>query len=122
MNQIDYPTKPVNKAQNFQSFILTEDLTIKRTRYMIHKARRLNRITVLEWKDLLSKNLYSELSERMRIQKMLSDRQDNHTTKIKERLKNHLKEFKPVFKESLFLSMSFVSFWLLAVILREVKL
>lgn len=121
MNQIDYPTKPVNKSQNFQSFILTEDLTIKRTRYMIHKARRLNRITVLEWKELLSKNLYSELPERMRIQKMLSDRQDNHTTKIKERIKNHLKELKPVFTETLFLSMSFVSFWLLAVILREVK-
>ena len=101
---------------------MTDDLTIQRTRFMIHKAKRLGKIFESEWKELLSKNLYSELPERMRIQKMLSDRQENHTAIIKERVKNHLKELKPVFKESLFLSCSFVSFWLLAVILRSANL
>ena len=122
MNEIYYPTKQTNKAENFQSFLMTDDLTIQRTRFMIHKAKRLGKIFESEWKDLLSKNLYSELPERMRIQKMLSDRQENHTAIIKERVKNHLKELKPVFKESLFLSCSFVSFWILAVILRGVRL
>ena len=122
MNEIYYPTKQINKAENFQSFLMTDDLTIQRTRFMIHKAKRLGKIFESEWKDLLSKNLYSELPERMRIQKMLSDRQENHTAIIKERVKNHLKELKPVFKESLFLSCSFVSFWLLAVILRSANL
>jgi len=122
MNEIYYPTKQTNKAENFQSFLMTDDLTIQRTRFMIHKAKRLGKIFESEWKDLLSENLYSELSERMRIQKMLSDRQENHTAIIKERVKNHLKELKPVFKESLFLSCSFVSFWLVAVILRSAKL
>ena len=122
MNEIYYPTKQINKAENFQSFLMTDDLTIQRTRFMIHKAKRLGKIFESEWKELLSKNLYSELSGRMRIQKMLSDRQENHTAIIKERVKNHLKELKPVFKESLFLSCSFVSFWLLAVILRSANL
>lgn len=122
MNEIYYPTKQINKAENFQSFLMTDDLTIQRTRFMIHKAKRLGKIFESEWKDLLSKNLYSELPERMRIQKMLSDRQENHTAIIKERVKNHLKELKPVFRESLFLSCSFVSFWILAVILRGVRL
>jgi hypothetical protein len=122
MNEIYYPTKQINKAENFQSFLMTDDLTIQRTRFMIHKAKRLGKIFESEWKDLLSENLYSELSGRMRIQKMLSDRQENHTAIIKERVKNHLKELKPVFKESLFLSCSFVSFWLLAVILRSANL
>ncbi len=122
MNEIYYPTKQTNKAENFQSFLMTDDLTIQRTRFMIHKAKRLGKIFESEWKDLLSENLYSELSGRMRIQKMLSDRQENHTAIIKERVKNHLKELKPVFQESLFLSCSFVSFWLVAVILRSVKL
>lgn len=122
MNEIYYPTKQINKAENFQSFLMTDDLTIQRTRFMIHKAKRLGKIFESEWKDLLSENLYSELPERMRIQKMLSDRQENHTAIIKERVKNHLKELKPVFKESLFLSCSFVSFWLLAVILRSANL
>ena len=121
MNEIYYPTKQTNKAENFQSFLMTDDLTIQRTRFMIHKAKRLGKIFESEWKELLSKNLYSELPERMRIQKMLSDRQENHTAIIKERVKNHLKELKPVFQESLFLSCSFVSFWLIAVILRGVK-
>ena len=122
MQALYYPTKPVDKSQNFQSFILTDDLTIKRTRYLIHKARRLGKIYQNEWKDLLSKNLHADLQERIRIQKMLSDRPEGHTAIIKERVKNHLKELKPVFQESSFLSCSFVSFWLLAVILREVKL
>ena len=122
MNEIYYPTKQINKAENFQSFLMTDDLTIQMTRFMIHKAKRLGKIFESEWKELLSKNLYSELPERMRIQKMLSDRQENHTAIIKERVKNHLKELKPVFKESLFLSCSFVSFWLLAVILRSANL
>ena len=122
MQALYYPTKPVDKSQNFQSFILTDDLTIKRTRYLIHKARRLGKIYQNEWKDLLSKNLHADLQERIRIQKMLSDRPEGHTAIIKERVKNHLKELKPVFQESLFLSCSFVSFWLLAVILRSVKL
>ena len=122
MNEIYYPTKQTNKAENFQSFLMTDDLTIQRTRFMIHKAKRLGKIFENEWKELLSKNLYSELPERMRIQKMLSDRQENHTAKIKERVKNHLKELKPVFKESLFLSCSFVSFWLVAILLRSAKL
>jgi hypothetical protein len=122
MNEIYYPTRLTNKAENFQSFLMTDDLTIQRTRFMIHKAKRLGKVFESEWKDLLSKNLYSELPERIRIQKMLSDRQENHTAIIKERVKNHLKELKPVFKESLFLSCSFVSFWLLAVILRSANL
>ncbi len=121
MNEIYYPTKQTNKAENFQSFLMTDDLTIQRTRFMIHKAKRLGKVFESEWKDLLSKNLYSELPERMRIQKFLSDRQENHTAIIKERVKNHLKEFKPVFQESLFLSCSFVSFWLVAILLRSVK-
>ena len=121
MNEIYYPTKQINKAENFQSFLMTDDLTIQRTRFMIHKAKRLGKIFESEWKDLLSENLYSELSGRMRIQKMLSDRQENHTAIIKERVKNQLKELKPVFQESLFLSCSFVSFWLMAIILRGLK-
>ena len=121
MNEIYYPTKQTNKAENFQSFLMTDDLTIQRTRFMIHKAKRLGKIFESEWKELLSKNLYSELPERMRIQKMLSDRQENHTAIIKERVKNQLKELKPVFQESLFLSCSFVSFWLMAIILRGLK-
>ena len=122
MNEIYYPVKPINKAENFQSFLMTDDLTIQRTRFMIHKAKRLGKIFESEWKDLLSENLYSELSGRMRIQKMLSDRHEEHTAIIRERIKNHLKELKPVFQESLFLSCSFVSFWLLAVILRSANL
>ena len=122
MNEIYYPTKQINKAENFQSFLMTDDLTIQRTRFMIHKAKRLGKIFESEWKELLSKNLYSQLPERIRIQKMLSDRQESHTAIIKERVKNHLKELKPVFQESLFLSCSFVSFWILAVFLRSVKL
>ena len=122
MNEIYYPTKQINKAENFQSFLMTDDLTIQRTRFMIHKAKRLGKIFESEWKDLLSKNLYSDLPERIRIQKMLSDRHEEHTAIIRERIKNHLKELKPVFQESLFLSCSFVSFWLLAILLRSVKL
>lgn len=122
MQSIYYPTKPVDKSQNFQSFILTDDLTIKRTRYLIHKARRLNKISKLEWKELLSKNLYSELPERMRIQKFLSERPEGHTKQFKPIIRNFFLELKPIFQESLFLSCSFVSFWILAVILRSVKL
>lgn len=122
MNQtLYYPTKPVDKSQNLQSFVLNNDLTIKRTRYLIHKARRLGKIYQSEWKDLLSKNLYSELPERIRIQKFLESRQDNHTKQFKPILKNFFLELRPVFKESLFLSCSFVSFWLLAIFLRSLK-
>lgn len=122
MNGIYYPTKQINKAENFQSFLMTDDLSIQRTRFMIHKAKRLGKIFESEWKELLSKNLYSELPERIRIQKFLESRQDNHTKQIKPILKNFFLELKPVFTESVILSMSFVSFWILAVILREVKL
>ena len=122
MNEIYYPVKPINKAENFQSFLMTDDLTIQRTRFMIHKAKRLGKIFESEWKDLLSENLYSELSGRMRIQKLLESRQDNHTKQIKPILKNFFLELKPVFTESVLLSMSFVSFWLLAVILRSANL
>ena len=122
MNEIYYPTKQINKAENFQSFLMTDDLTIQRTRFMIHKAKRLGKIFESEWKDLLSKNLYSDLPERIRIQKFLNSRQANHTKQIKPIIRNFFLELKPVFRESLFLSCSFVSFWLIAVILREVKL
>ena len=122
MNEIYYPTKQTNKAENFQSFLMTDDLTIQRTRYMIHKAKRLGKIFESEWKDLLSENLYSELPERLRIQKFLESRPDDYTKQIKPILKNFFLELKPVFQESLFLSCSFVSFWLIAVILREVRL
>ena len=122
MNEIYYPTKQINKAENFQSFLMTDDLTIQRTRFMIHKAKRLGKIFESEWKDLLSENLYSELSGRIRIQKLLESRQDNHTKQIKPIIRNFFLELKPVFKESLFLSCSFVSFWLLAVILRSANL
>lgn len=122
MNEIYYPTKQINKAENFQSFLMTNDLTIQRTRFMIHKAKRLGKIFESEWKELLSKNLYSELPERIRIQKFLESRQDNHTKQIKPILRNFFLELRPIFQESLFLSCSFVSFWILAVILREVKL
>lgn len=122
MNEIYYPVKPINKAENFQSFLMTDDLTIQRTRFMIHKAKRLGKIFESEWKDLLSENLYSELSGRMRIQKLLESRQDNHTRQIKPIIKNFFLELRPVFQESLFLSCSFVSFWLLAICLRSVKL
>jgi hypothetical protein len=122
MNEIYYPTKQTNKAENFQSFLMTDDLTIQRTRFMIHKAKRLGKIFESEWKDLLSENLYSELSGRMRIQKLLESRQDNHTKQIKPIIRNFFLELKPVFTESVILSMSFVSFWILAVILRSVKL
>ena len=122
MNEIYYPVKPINKAENFQSFLMTDDLTIQRTRFMIHKAKRLGKIFESEWKDLLSENLYSELSGRMRIQKLLNSRQDNHTKQIKPILRNFFLELKPVFTESLFLSCSFVSFWILAILLRSVKL
>lgn len=122
MNEIYYPTKQINKAENFQSFLMTDDLSIQRTRFMIHKAKRLGKIFESEWKELLSKNLYSELPERIRIQKFLESRQDNHTKQFKPILRNFFLELRPIFQESLFLSCSFVSFWILAVILREVKL
>lgn len=122
MNEIYYPTKQVSKAENFQSFIMTDDLTIQRTRYMIHKAKRLGKIFESEWKELLSKNLYSELPERMRIQKHLSERPKGHTRKLKPILRNFFLELKPVFTESLFLSCSFVSFWLVAILARSIKL
>jgi len=123
MNQtLYYPTKQINKAENLQSFVLNNDLTVKRTRYLIHKAKRLGKIYQSEWKELLSKNLHSDLPERIRIQKFLESRQDNHTKQIKPILRNFFLELKPVFTESVILSMSFVSFWILAVILREVKL
>lgn len=121
MQSIYYPTKPVDKSQNFQSFILTDDLTIKRTRYLIHKARRLGKIYQSEWKELLSKNLHSELPERIRIQKLLESRQDNYTKQFKPTIKNFFLELRPVFQESLFLSCSFVSFWVMAIILRGLK-
>jgi len=122
MNQTYYFKKQVNKAENFQSFTTSDDYSIQRIRYQIHKAKRLNRIYVREWKDLLSKNLYSELPERMRIQKFLESRPDEYTKQFKPILRNFFLELKPIFQESLFLSCSFVSFWLIAVILREVKL
>ena len=121
MNEIYYPTKQTNKAENFQSFLMTDDLTIQRTRYMIHKAKRLGKIFESEWKDLLSENLYSELPGRMKIQKFLESRPDEYTKQIKPIIRNFFLELKPVFQESLFLSCSFVSFWLIAVILRGVK-
>ena len=101
---------------------LTDDLSIQRTRYMIHKAKRLGKVFESEWKDLLSENLYSELPGRIKIQKFLESRPDEYTKQIKPIIKNFFLELKPVFTESLFLSCSFVSFWLIAVILREVKL
>ena len=122
MNKILYPTKQVNTSDNFQSFTVTNDYTVKRTRYQIHKAKRLGKIFASEHRKLLFENLQGNLSERMRIQKLLESRQDNHTKQIKPIIRNFFLELKPVFKESLFLSCSFVSFWLLAVILREVKL
>lgn len=122
MNQtLYYPTKQINKAENLQSFVLNNDLTIKRTRYLIHKARRLGKIYQSEWKELLSKNLHADLQERIRIQKFLSERPEGFTKQIKPILRNFFLELKPVFTESVLLSMSFVSFWILAVILRSVK-
>jgi len=121
MNEIYYPTKQTNKAENFQSFLMTDDLTIQRTRFMIHKAKRLGKVFESEWKDLLSKNLYSELPERIRIQKLLESRQDNHTKQFKPILRNFFQELRPVLTESLFLSCSFVSFWILAILLRSAK-
>ena len=121
MNEIYYPTKQINKAENFQSFLMTDDLTIQRTRFMIHKAKRLGKIFESEWKELLSKNIHADLPERLRIQKLLESRPDEYTKQIKPILRNFFLELKPVFTESLLLSCSFVSFWLLAVILREVK-
>jgi len=122
MNEIYYPTRQTNKAENFQSFLMTDDLSIQRTRYMIHKAKRLGKVFESEWKDLLSENLYSELPGRIKIQKFLESRPDEYTKQIKPIIKNFFLELKPVFSESLFLSCSFVSFWLIAVILREVRL
>lgn len=117
-----YPTKQINKAENLQSFVLNNDLTVKRTRYLIHKAKRLGKIYQSEWKELLSKNLHSDLPERIRIQKFLSERPEGHTKQLKPILRNFFLELRPIFQESLFLSCSFVSFWILAVILRSVKL
>ena len=122
MNQNLYPTKQLSTSDNFQSFTVTNDHTVKRTRYQIHKAKRLGKIFSSEHRKLLSDNLLGNLSERIRIQKLLESRQDNHTKQIKPIIRNFFLELKPVFKESLFLSCSFVSFWLLAVILRSVKL
>ena len=122
MNQNLYPTKQLSTSDNFQSFTVTNDHTVKRTRYQIHKAKRLGKIFSSEHRKLLSDNLLGNLSERMRIQKLLNSRQDNHTKQIKPILRNFFLELKPVFTESLFLSMSFVSFWLIAVILRSVRL
>ena len=122
MNEIYYPTKQINKAENFQSFLMTDDLTIQRTRFMIHKAKRLGKIFESEWKELLSKNIHADLPERLRIQKLLESRPDEYTKQIKPILKNFFLELKPVFTESVLLSMSFVSFWLLAVILRSANL
>ena len=115
MNKILYPTKQVNTSDNFQSFTVTNDHTVKRTRYQIHKAKRLGKIFSSEHRKLLSDNLLGNLSERIRIQKLLESRQDNHTKQIKPIIRNFFLELKPV-------SCSFVSFWLIAVILREVKL
>lgn len=122
MNQILYPTKQVSTSDNFQSFTVTNDYTVKRTRYQIHKAKRLGKIFSSEHRKLLSDNLLGNLSERIRIQKLLNSRQDNHTKQFKPILKNFFLELKPVFTDSIFLSMLFVSFWLLAICLRSIKL
>ena len=122
MNKILYPTKQVNTSDNFQSFTVTNDYTVKRTRYQIHKAKRLGKIFASEHRKLLFENLQGNLSERMRIQKLLESRQDNHTKQFKPIIRNFFLELKPVFTDSIFLSMLFVSFWLLAICLRSVKL
>ena len=122
MNQNLYPTKQVNTSNNFQSFTVTNDHTVKRTRYQIHKAKRLGKIFASEHRKLLFENLQGNLSERMRIQKLLESRQDNHTKQFKPIIRNFFLELKPVFTDSIFLSMLFVSFWLLAICLRSVKL
>ena len=122
MNKILYPTKQVNTSDNFQSFTVTNDYTVKRTRYQVHKAKRLGKIFASEHRKLLFENLQGNLSERMRIQRLLKERPEGFTKQFKPILRNFFLELKPVFQESLFLSCSFVSFWLVAVILREVKL
>ena len=72
MNQNLYPTKQLSTSDNFQSFTVTNDYTVKRTRYQIHKAKRLGKIFSSEHRKLLSDNLLGNLSERMRIQKLLA--------------------------------------------------
>jgi len=121
MNQTLYPTKQVSTSDNFQSFTVTNDYTIKRTRYQIHKAKRLGKIFSSEHRKLLSDNLLGNQSERIRIQKLLESRQDNHTKQFKPILRNFFQELRPVLTESLFLSCSFVSFWILAILLRSAK-
>jgi hypothetical protein len=121
MNQTLYPTKQVSTSDNFQSFTVTNDYTIKRTRYQVHKAKRLGKIFSSEHRKLLSDNLKGNLSERIRIQRQLKERPEGYTKQFKPIIKNFFQELRPVFTESLFLSCSFVSFWILAVILRGVK-
>lgn len=122
MNQNLYPTKQLSTSDNFQSFTVTNDYTVKRTRYQIHKAKRLGKIFASEHRKLLFENLQGNLSERMRIQKLLESRQDNHTKQFKPIIRNFFLELKPVFTESVILSMSFVSFWILAICLRSINL
>lgn len=95
-----YPTKRIEKAENFQSFTINENFSITRTKFQIHKAFRLGRIFETEKTKLLSENIFANYSERVKIQRFLYNRPDNYTKQIKPYLLDLLKRHEPIFLES----------------------
>ncbi len=122
MQEILYPTIQIPLEQNFKSVVTVEYPSITRIRFLIHKARRLERITIKEHRQLLLKNLHSDLRERQEIQKLIESRQDGYTRKIKVIVKNTISDLTPILFESLQVISFLLSLWIAAVILREVKL
>jgi len=122
MQEILYPTIQIPREQNFQSVVITDCPSVTRTRFLIHKARRLHRISLREHRELLIKNLHSNMRTRLQIQRLIESRQDNYTRQMKVKLSNLIHEVKPAFIESIQVLSVLFSCWLIAVILRSVKL
>ena len=122
MEQVLYPTILISKEQNFQSVVIVDYPSITRIRFLIHKARRLERITIKEHRQLLLRNLHANLRERQEIQKLIESRDDGHTRKFKVIIQNMISDLKPVLFESLQVLGIVFSLWLIANILHGVKL
>lgn len=122
MEQILYPTVLISKEQNFQNVVIVDYPSITRIRFLIHKARRLERITTKEHRQLLLKNLHANLRQRQEIQRFIDSRQDGHTRKIKIIIQNMASDLKPVLFESLQVLGIVFSLWLIANTLHGVKL
>ena len=122
MEQILYPTILISKEQNFQSIVTVDYPSITRIRFLIHKARRLERITIKEHRQLLLKNLHANLRQRQEIQSFIDSREDGHTRKFKVIIQNVASDLQPVLFESLQVLGFVFTLWLIANILHGVLL